>query len=81
MLRLRRWRGFHVWKAVEHSELELKRVKRAVDFGAFLIKVTFKALGTDTISMSEGMGESSLSETAMRGMEAVQGTERECSGQ
>lgn len=46
-------------------------MKRAIDFGALLIKVKFKALGMDKISMSENMGENNLSEIAMRGMEAV----------
>lgn len=56
-------------------------MKSAIDFGALLIKVKFKALGMYKISVSEGMGENNVSEIAMRGMEAVQGTERECSGQ
>lgn len=56
-------------------------MKRAIDFGALFVKAKFNALGMDKISTSEGVGENSLREIAMRGMEAVQGTESECSGQ
>lgn len=52
--------GRDVLKAVEHSELELERVERALEFGVILTTGEFKALGMGESSVSEGMGRKEL---------------------